>query len=306
MNRSNSEIIHVGLDVAKPKLDLHLQGLHFTFDNLPSGFRKLISQLRNASGSIRVVAEASGGYEQAVVLALQNAGFTVCLVEPGRVRHFARAQGIRAKTDALDAALLAQYGQKIQPRPLTERSTQRQALRELVRYRDQIKRSLEHARAHARLITLPAVRKLNESHVRLLRKQLDSVDLLIAETVEAAPDLHEAGQRMQSVVGVGPVAVSTLLAELPELGTLNRRQIASLAGLCPYNRDSGQWRGRRWIQGGRPLARWALYMGALSACRYNPVLRDCYKRLRERGKPTKLALVAVARHLLLHLNSLMK
>lgn len=295
--------IYAGLDIAKPKLDLHLQGQNFTFQNQPAGHRQLVRRLRKLPGSLHVVAEASGGYEGAVVRALQKAGLTVSLVEPGRVRHYAKAQGLRAKTDALDAALLAEYGRKVQPRPLKKRSAALHRLRELARARARLRETRSQTQVQAHQLTLPELRRQNTAHLRFLQKQLEALEARIAQTLQEEPRLRQANTLLQAVVGVGPVIAAVLLAELPELGSLNRRQIAAL---CPYNRDSGTWRGRRWIQGGRPLARWALYQGAVVASRFNPVLRPCYQHLRQRGKPPKLAFVALARHLLLHLNTLMK
>ena len=302
----NNPIIHCGLDVSKSSLDLFCQGRNSNFSNSSSGIQRLIAHLASLQKSLHLVLEATGGYEQLLVRACHNASITVCVVEPGRVRHFARSQGILAKTDALDAAVLARYGECVQPRATTPLTAQQDQLRQLVRERARLIELHSVLKNQSRASTLPELVRLHKKHLKLLDKQIAQINLLIQQTIQEDSTLKEKNDLLMAVPSIGPVVASTVLAELPELGSLNRNQIAAMAGLCPYNRDSGKWKGRRWIQGGRPLLRKALYMAAVVGMRYNPVLKPLYKNLKLRGIPSKVALVALARHLLIHLNSILK
>ena len=302
--------IHVGLDVAKLTLQVDLQGKELAVPNTPAGHRSLLTHLRRlqtrTSQPVHVVCEGTGGYERAVVAALQAAGVAVSVHNAARVRAFARAQGRLAKTDVLDAAVLSDFGAAMQPasdEPLTESEA---ALAALVIRRDQLKE----------LAALEARRDEHHLHLGvkkealLLQKQLaahlERIETQIKALLAASAEVKTRVERLTQVAGVGPVSAYTLLAYLPELGKLSRGAIAALAGVAPMNADSGPIRGQRHIRGGRAPARKALYMAALCATLHNPLLKAFYQKLRGRGKPAKVALTAVMRKLLLHLNGLLK
>jgi transposase len=269
------------------------------------GHRALLRWLQGL-GSVHVVCEASGGYERPVVLTLQQAALAVSVVNPRQARDFARAQGRLAKTDRLDAAVLADYGRCLQPAVSAAPSAAQRQLAELVSRRQQVQqlRSAEHNRLEH--ITHPAVRRQVQRHRLGLDRQLEQLDAWITELVRAEPALAHKVARLCAVVGVGRITAVVLLATMPELGALNRRQAAALVGVAPFNRDSGPRRGHRLIGGGRSVARRALYMAALVAAFANPRFIVFYQRLIAAGKAPKVALVAVMRKLIILLNQLLK
>ncbi len=297
--------IHAGLDIAKPSLQLHLAGKLHDLPNTPAGHRRLCRLLAGHPG-VRVICEATGGYERKVVAALHAAAIPVSVLNPARVRHFARATGQRAKTDRIDAALLAAYGQALQPQPTLPRSAQEQQLSELVRRRAQILELLVRQRQQAERLELPALRRQAQSLVRRLEADLAKVEVFLQRLRDQSRTLDERVQKLEAITGVGALTALAVLAELPELGTLNRGQAGALAGLAPHPRQSGQWDGRRTIGGGRPAVRRALYMAALVAARCNRPLKAFYERLRLAGKPAKVALTAVMRKLLILMNHTLK
>lgn len=299
-------IIYAGLDVAKLSLQLQLQNQSHALSNTAAGHRRLLALLHATSAPVQIICEASGGYEQGIVRALQEARVQVCVVDPARVRHFVRATGQRAKTDRIDAAMLARYGEQVQPRPTAPLSAAQVQMRELVRRRAQLLEVLQLTRQHAQHLTLLALRRQSAALVRQVRRQIVAVEKEIQKVVADEPSLSQRSRRLQSVSGVGPATAAVLLAEMPELGTLNRGQAAALAGVAPFARESGKWRGRRWVGGGRTSVRKALYMAALVGSRANTVLRERYQHLRTQGKPAKVALVALMRHLVIHLNAILK
>ena len=253
----------------------------------------------------RLVLEASGGYEQAVDAALVAAGLPAVVVNPRQVRDFARSRNILAKTDRLDAWVLARFAAEVQP-PLRARpDAATRDLHSLVTRRRQLlaMRVAEQQRRHH---VAPAARASRDAHLAWLTEHLADLEAQIAAAVQAAPALRARAAWLQSIPGIGPVACHTLLAELPELGTLNRHEIAALVGVAPFNRDSGTWRGRRTVWGGRASVRAALYMAALAASRANPSLRAFYQRLLAAGKPKLVALTACMRKLLVLCNALCK
>ena len=302
--------IHLGLDVAKLTLQIDLAGRELALPNTPAGHRSLLTHLRRLHAKTgcpaHVVCEGAGGYERAVVTALQGADVAASVHNAARVRAFARAQGRLAKTDTLDAAVLSDFGAAMQPASDTPPTESESALAALVIRRDQLKElvALEARREEHHLH--PGVKK----EALLLQKQLAAhlakIEGQIAELLAAAAEIKARVERLTSVAGVGPVSAYTLLAYLPELGKLSRGAIAALAGVAPLNADSGPIRGQRHIRGGRAPARKALYMAALCATLHNPLIKTYYKLLRAKGKPAKVALTAVMRKLLLHLNSLLK
>lgn len=302
--------IHVGLDVAKLTLQVDLAGRELALPNTPAGHRALLTHLRRLQAKTghasHVVCEGTGGYERAVVAALQAESFAVSVHNAARVRAFARAQGRLAKTDALDAAVLSAFGAAMQPAGDTPPSESEAALEALVVRRDQLKA----------LVVLEAGRDEHHHHpgvkkeAALLQKQLaahlEQIEARIADLLASAAEVKVRVERLTSVAGVGAISAYTLLAYLPELGKLPRAAIAALAGVAPMNADSGPVRGQRHIRGGRAPARKALYMAALCATLHNPLLKTYYKKLCAKGKPAKVALTAVMRKLLIHLNSLLR
>jgi transposase len=301
-------LVYVGMDVAKATLDLHALTLppqSRQFANSSAGHRALVRWLQGL-GPGHVVCEASGGYERPVVQALQQSALAISVVNPRHARDFARAQGRLAKTDRLDAQVLAQFGQRLQPAATPALSAAQRQLAELVARRQQVQqlRSAEHNRLEH--ITHPAVRRQVQRHLRALDRQRQQLDVWITELVQAEPALAHKVGRLCAVVGVGRITAVVLLATMPELGTLNRRQAAALVGVAPFNRDSGPRRGHRLIGGGRAVARRALYMAALVAAFTNARLKVFYQRLVAAGKAPKVALVAVMRKLIILLNQLLK
>jgi transposase len=297
--------IHTGLDIAKLNLQLHLQGRIHDLPNTAAGHRRLLKLLAPITG-VQIVCEATGGYERAVVAALHTAQVPVSVLNPARVRNFARAQGQRAKTDNIDAAILSAYGQAFQPTPTAPRTAQEQQLTELVRRRGQIVELLVAQRLQAQHLTLPALQRQSQSLIRRLERDIQQVEARIKELRTEVPTLDARAQKLEAITGVGTITAMGVLAELPELGSLNRRQAAALAGLAPHPRESGQWRGQRTIGGGRAPVRRSLYMAALVAARSNRLLKAFYQRLRAAGKPAKVALTAVMRKLIVLMNHTLK
>ena len=298
---------YVGIDVAKAKVDVAVRPTDrkwaISYDE--SGVRELISQMEEMSPAL-VVLEASGGLELPLVAALAAAALPVVVVNPRQVRDFARATGTLAKTDALDAAVLAHFADAVRPsvRPLRDAETQ--ALNSMAARRHQVMTMLVSEKNRLSSAAAVAVRPRIEAHIAWLERELDDLDEGLRQTLRQSPVWREKDDLLRTVPGVGEQLSLTLLAYLPELGTLDRRQIAALVGVAPFNRDSGTLRGKRTVWGGRARVRAALYMGALVASRFNPVIRDFYQRLLAAGKPKKLALTACMRKLLVILNSMLK
>jgi transposase len=297
----------VGVDVSKDRLDVAVGSgsLVRGFGNDPGGHRELVELMRAAAPS-RVVIEATGGYERAVVAALAAAGVCVVVLNPRRAREFARAAGILAKTDALDAGVLARYGETLRPAPRPLPDKEQRALQDLVTRRRQMVDMLTQEKNRLQQASSARVRGSIEAIIKALGRQIDDCDGEITRAVENSPAWKDAAERMDSVPGVGFKTASVLLASLPELGTLSRQAIAALAGLAPMNRDSGRQRGKRCISGGRSDVRTALYMAALTAVRHNPVIKSFYTRLVGAGKAKKLALTAAAHKLLTILNAILR
>ena len=293
----------VGIDVAKAALDVFIgsAGTAFTVANDEVGIKELVSQLVPAD---LVILEATGGLETPVASALAAAGIAVAIVNPRQVRDFARATGRLAKTDRLDAAVLARFGEAVRPeaRPLAD--AQAQALEALVTRRRQLVEMLtaeKNRRARAPKVLLRSI----DEHIRWLEKRLAGFDDELGALIRQTPLWRERDELLRSVPGVGQVLSSTLLAQLPELGMLNRKQIAALAGLAPFNRDSGSMRGSRCIWGGRAQVRRVLYMATVAGVRSNPAIRTFYLRLRANGKHAKPALTACMRKFLVILNAML-
>ena len=302
--------IYVGLDVAKLTLQVDLHGKSLAVANTPAGHRSLLAHLRRLQAKTghptHVVCEGTGGYEHAVVAALQAEHLAVSVHNAARVRAFARAQGRLAKTDALDAAVLSAFGAALQPESDTPSTADEAALEALVVRRDQLKELVVLEAGRDEHHHHPGVKKEAASLQKQLAAHLAKIEAQIAELLAVAAEVKARVERLTSVAGVGAISAYTLLAYLPELGKLPRGAIAALAGVAPMNADSGPVRGQRHIKGGRAPARKALYMAALCATLHNPLLKTYYKKLCAKGKPAKVALTAVMRKLLLHLNSLLR
>ena len=297
--------VYAGLDIAKASLQLHFQGKSYDLANSVGGHHQLLKRLAAIPG-VHVVCEATGGYERAVVAALHAANIPVSVINPARVRQFARASGELAKTDPIDAAMLSAFGRAFAPVPTPQRTATELKMAALVARRTQLIELHVAERQRAETCAEPALGRLFTAWLTQLKKQIAKVEALIEALLEEQTALAAQVQRLDAITGVGRVTAVTVLATLPELGQLNRRQAAALAGLCPYNRDSGQWAGKRHISGGRADVRRALYMAALSASRSNHLLKPFYDRLIAAGKPAKVALTAVMRKLIVLMNHLLK
>ncbi len=296
----------VGIDVSKAQLDVALRpsGERWQVPNDPNGCATLVERVTRLAPAL-IVLEATGGFEAPAVAALAAAGLPVVVVNPRQVRDFGKASGKLAKTDAISAALLAHFGEAMQPpvRPLPDATTQQ--LQQWLARRRQLVEMLT-AEGNRLQGAAPAIRPTIRAHVAWLRRQLRRVERTLKEHLRRSPVWRENEELLVSVPGVGPVVATTLLADLPELGRLSRKAIAALVGVAPLNRDSGTLQGQRTVWGGRGPVRAALYMAALVASRANPVIRAFYERLRGAGKPKKVALTACMRKLLTILNAMLK
>lgn len=294
----------VGIDVSKDTLEWTCgpEGKIHTSSNAPRAITALVRRILHLEPE-RVVVESTGGYERALVQRLAGAGLPVVVVNPWRIRRFAEGLGMLAKTDPIDARLLARFGELAKPmvRPVVQGADR--LLADLVARRRQLVSMIVAEKN--RLGTAPAaVRREIVRLVAILQRRVDRIDQRVDALLVQDPDRAELADLFQRVPGVGPAVTRTLLVDLPELGQLSRREIASLVGVAPFARDSGRKRGHRRIRGGRAAARTHLYLAAMVGARFNPVLRDLYERLRAAGKPPKLAFVAVARKLLTILNAI--
>lgn len=298
---------HIGIDVSKERLDVAVResGEVFACPNALGAFPDLIERLRELHPAL-IVLEASGGYEQEVLLTLIGAGLPAALVNPRQTRNFAKATGYLAKTDAIDAQVLAHFAAAVRPKLTDAPSPERAALAELVARRQALIEMLVAEKNRLRLTRTEAVRAQTQAHVAWLTAQLDDLDRTLRERIARLPEWRELDALLQSAPGIGPLAVAALLALLPELGRLNRREIAALVGVAPFNYDSGEKRGTRRIGGGRTAVRTALYMCAVAGLRCNPMLQTFYARLKAQGKPSKVALTACVRKLLVVLNAMVR
>lgn len=296
----------IGIDVAKATLDIATlpDGETWTVTNDDLGIQKLAPQLVALIPTL-IVLEATGGFESTVAAALAQLGLPVVIVNPRQVRDFAKALGRLAKTDALDAAILAEFGQKVRPAPRPLPDEAAQFLDALLTRRRQLIDMLTAEKNRLGFARGPVKRDITQ-HIRWLEKRLAEVDGDLREAVSASPLWQAKEDLLRSVPGVGRVTAVTLLAELPELGRLSRREIASLVGVAPLNRDSGTMRGKRMVWGGRAPVRAVLYMATLVGLRHNPILRTFYERLRAAGKPFKVAAIACMRKLLTILNAMVR
>lgn len=297
---------YIGIDVAKGHLDVHAlpSGEAWQSANDPDGIDDLVARV-TALGPALVVLEASGKYEAPCAAALAASGVPVAVVNPRQARDFGKSTGRLAKTDTLDAAMLALFAERVRPEPRPLPDAESQALAAILARRRQLITMMvaEKNRAH---VAAPSVRKSVAKHVRWLERELAGVDGDLTDAIRESAAWRAKDDLLRAVPGVGRVLATTLLADLPELGRLNRREIAALVGVAPLNRDSGMHRGQRSVWGGRATVRTALYMGALAAVRSNPPVRALYLRLVAKGKPKKVALVACMRKLLVTCNAVIR
>lgn len=297
--------VFVGIDVSKAQLDVALRPEgRFAAPNTEVGIAQVLTRLQAVSPTL-VVLEATGGLEIPLTGALAAAGMPVVVVNPRQVRDFAKATGKLAKTDALDAQTLAHFAEVMRPEPRPLPDEQTQTLAALLTRRRQLVEMLTAEKNRLASARTP-VRKSLRTHITWLERELSHTDSDLAYAIRKSPVWREKEELLQSTPGVGPVVTTTLLANLPELGTLTAKQIAALVGVAPFNRDSGTLRGTRTVWGGRAQVRAVLYMGTLVATRFNPVIRAFYQRLCAAGKPKKVALTACMRKLLIILNAMLK
>jgi len=305
--RVGMDRIVVGIDVSKDRLDVVVRpsGETFAVDRNAAGVETLAARLRELLPHI-VALEATGGFETVVAAGLGAAGLPVAVVNPAQVRASAKAIGQRAKTDPIDAAVIAHFAEatSLEPRPLPDEQTR--LLADLVGRRRQIVVMIGAERQREQRLIAPRLRKSIARLIKALEKELASMDADIDDAVKGSPAWRAKEELLTSVPGVGPVISRTLMAELPELGQLSHKQIAALAGLAPFTRQSGKWRGKSFIGGGRTAVRAALFMGAMVAKKHNPLLKAFFDRLVAAGKPKMVALIAVARKLLTILNAIVR
>lgn len=296
---------YVGLDISQDQLDYCLgETAEGHWANTPAGRAEFIQKIRSVPGA-RVVCEASGGYEKLIVAELLQAGIEVCVVQPGRVRAFAYAAGLLAKTDRIDARLLRRFGEKIGPRLAVPADPAATTLRELLEHRRQL--TIQLAEVAGRLcLAGPTLGRLLAIQQKFLAQQMAEVEELIDRHIDQDPDLKRKSQRLQQVKGIGPVLAATVLAYVPELGQIESAQLSALLGVAPFAADSGHTCAPRHVRGGRATVRHVLYMAAVTASRFNPILAEFYQRLRANGKPAKVCLVAVMRKLACLMNRLLQ
>jgi transposase len=304
MEKQASKEVYVGIDISKKTLDIAIRPTAevWQVNNDPEGIAQLIGQLKMLCPRL-IIMEATGGYETNAALELGVAGFAVAIINPRQARDFAKSMGRLAKTDKIDALMLARFGEAIRPEPRelpSEQSIKLQAL--LVRRRQVIEMLV--AEKNREKMTHPTMKSRVDEHIEWLEKELKDLDNDLGNMLHQSPFWREKEKLFRSIPGVGRVLAVTLLAELPELGQLNRKKIAALVGVAPFNCDSGKMHGKRAIWGGRACVRTSLYMATLSATRWNPIIMEYYQHMKKLGKPSKVALVACMRKLLCILNAM--
>jgi transposase len=297
----------VGIDVSKAHLDVAVRSgpEPWRLRNEEAEIHSLVRRLQELAPAL-VVCEATGGYEKALVAALAAAQMPIVVVNPRQVRDFAKATGKLAKTDAIDAGILALFAERVRPEPRELKEEDLQAFEALLTRRRQLIEMITAERNRAGITQAAAVKTRIQEHLTWLGRELDTLDQELDQAIQDSPLWRAKEDLLRSVPGVGPILSRTLIAELPELGRLRSREIAALVGVAPLNRDSGTLRGKRMVWGGRAPVRAALFMAALVAKRHNPVIRAFYERLLEKGKPKKVALVACMRKLLIILGSMLR
>jgi transposase len=296
-------VVYCGIDVSRDHLDVALAEQRWRVCNTKAGIRQLVQRLKDFAHAVHVICEPSGGYEQELLRSLQSNKVLVSLVPANRVRQFARAGGTLAKTDRIDSDVLVRFGQALKPSATPPLPEYLLRLRELDRQRDHLSRLLVAEKNRLAQLSCAQLRRLGRSLIEKIQNQIAILDQHIETLISQNEALRAKAKKLTSFSGVGKRTAAMLLAQMPELGRLNRRHVASLAGVAPFNRESGTMHGRRCIFGGRHHLRSRLYMAALSAARHNSILTPFYQRLLAAGKPPKVALIAVMRKLLIALNS---
>lgn len=299
--------VGVGIDVAKATLDLYLlpSGQTKTLPNTKPGFGQLQKALPDPQHCL-IVIEATGGYEREVVANLTDAGYRVAVINPKRARDFAKALGLAAKTDRIDARVLALYAEKVQPAPVEKTPAKQAEIQQLVARRRQLIDLKTQESNRWKITSSKTARKSIQAVINTLEVEIHSIESAIEALLESDDDWQNKVQLIQSVPGLGTVTAATVIADVPEIGKLNRQQISALIGLAPYNNDSGPRKGKRSIAGGRKSVRSVLYMAAIAAIRSNPVIKAFAQRLAQHGKPFKVVITACMRKLLVILNSIVK
>jgi len=308
-NNQNPDTVYIGIDISKRELEIHTYEaslkLPSATPNTKTGINRIITKLAK-NEHIHCVFEATGGYEKLLLTMLQAEGIKASRITPSLARNYAKAQGILSKTDSIDAKVLTDYGFKFTPRETAPVDPITEEIHALVKYRRHLNDELLRERQQLEHAPPKSIEKIVKSRIRTLTNQVKKVTKMMIDLKAKSPELDEAVKILTSTKGVGENSALSLLAAMPELGKITNNQASSLAGLAPFNRDSGKYRGRRMIYGGRKDIRQALYMAALCASRFNPILKEFYQKLLAKGKPKKLALIAVMRKLLSYLNLLMK
>lgn len=301
------DAIYVGIDVSKDRLDVHVRPTDEAFAVVRDGkgLEDLVERLRALSPTL-IAVEATGGFETIVAAAVGGAGLPLVVLNPAQVRHFAQAVGKRAKTDPIDAAVIARFAEAVKPALRALPDEAQRLLAELVGRRRQIVEMIVAERLREKRASNARVRKSILRHLAMLEKELPQIDNDIGTLVRGSPIWREKEDLLVSFPGIASILARTFLAEVPELGNLTRREVASLVGVAPFTRQSGRWKGKSMIAGGRAAARMAAFMAAFSAIRCNPVLRAFYQRLLALGKPKMVALIAVARKILTILNAMLR
>lgn len=296
----------VGIDISKAQLDIAIgqDGAEWSEKNDSKGISTLVAKLQQATPKL-VIIESTGGLERLLMAALYEAQLPFCRVHPGRVRDFARSIGLLAKTDRLDARLLARFGEAVNPPVTCLPSEQEQHLSALMTRRRQVIQMSVAERN--RLSTAPkTTRQRLVEHIQWLEEEIEALNQEIDEFIDQTPTFRQKREILSSTPGIGPVTSAILVAELPELGVYSGKEVSALVGVAPFNHDSGRKRGKRWIKGGRPAIRNVLYMATLSAIRCNPIIKNFYEILCSRGKEKKVAIVACMRKLLVILNAMIR
>lgn len=297
------EKVYCGVDVSKHHLDVMFKGRPSRFDNTVKGVESMMTRI----GEAHYVLESTGGYERMAAWLLMDAGAEVSIVNPARVRYYAMSMGQLAKTDPIDARIIGEFAQVAQPAPSEKPSKNQRLLTSLVDRRQQLKDMKTAETNRLETAADPEFVKMVKKHLRWINKELEMLEKKIAQTIDSEESMKEKAQRIRCIKGLGKVCAATLLAHIPEIGTLSRQEAAALAGLAPYNRDSGASSKRRHIHGGRKRIRACLYMAAVCAIQHNPVMKQFYDRLvNENHRPKKVALTAVMRKLVIAANSAVK
>jgi transposase len=303
MEQSVQELV-VGIDVSKARLDVAAAGEYWSVTNTFEGIGKLVGRLKALLPSL-VVVESTGGLERGVIAELSAAGIPIALVNPGRVREFAKSIGLLGKTDKIDAGLLVRFGEGTKPKPTQLPSAEEQQLSAWMTRRRQVVDMLTMEKNHL-CSAHPATRASIQKIMDFLQQELDDLNRQIDDFIDHYPDFQQKEDILRSAPGVGPVTAAILLSDLPELGSMNRKKVAALVGVAPFNNDSGRHRGKRRVKGGRPSVRNVLFMATLSAIQYNPIIHAFYLQLLARGKDKKVAIIACSRKFLTILNAMIR